>query len=219
MKKKDKRALESGIVAKTDVPGVRRGVTKQKVLWVAAVSVLVGFILGATVAILRTPKETKEITTTGPSQKEDQTDYEEAIRLAQSVLEKDPRNLEALIALGNAYFDTDRYQEAIDAYSRALAIDPKNADVRTDMGIMYRRLGQFDKALEAFRQAALDQPLHVNSRFNLGVVLKYDKKDYQGAIEAWEDFLRLEAILDPDDQRPTMVRQEIESMKASLTRK
>jgi len=146
-------------------------------------------------------------------------DYEEEIRAAKYILEKDRDNLQALISLGNAYFDTDQYQQAVEAYSKALSIDPKNPDVRTDMGIMYRKLGQFDKALEAFRQAARDQPMHVNSRFNLGVALKYDKKDFMGAIQAWEEFLKLESLLDPDDERPVMVRREIESMKASLANK
>ena len=115
--------------------------------------------------------------------------------------------------MGDAYFDTDRYQEAIDAYSKALAIDPKNPDVRTDLGIMYRKLGQFDKALETFRRAAQDNPTHINSRFNLGVVLKYDKEDFQGAIQAWEDFLK---VVPPDDERVTMVKKEIQDMKATF---
>jgi len=61
--------------------------------------------------------------------------------------------------------------------------------------------------------------MHVNSRFNLGVVMKYDKKDYPGAIQAWQEFLKLEELLDPGDERPIMVKQEIESMKASLSKR
>ena len=99
MKKRDKRALESGSAAKTDVPRVRGGVTKQNVLLIATVSLFVGFILGATVAILKTKKETKGIAVTAEPEKEEQANYEGDIRLAQSVLEKDPRNLEARIAL------------------------------------------------------------------------------------------------------------------------
>lgn len=219
MKKKNKVASQPEISVKSDFSAIRVGVRKQNVVLIAAVSLLVGFILGATVAILKMSRESEVVTSEGGSQKESPANYEEDIRLAKSILEKDPRNLEALITLGNAYFDTDRYQEAIQAYSRALAIDPKNPDVRTDMGIMYRKLGQFDKALETFRQAAQDQPLHVNSRFNIGIVLKYDKNDFVGAIEAWKEFLKLEELLDPGDQRPVMVRQEIESMKASLSKK
>jgi len=224
-KNNNKTLLQPEISMKSEAQIIRGGVSKQNVILISAVSLLIGFILGAVVAILKIQPmvEPKPASMVDPSVNESGKNitfsYEEDIRLAKSILEKDPKNLQALITLGNAYFDTDRYQEAIDAYSKALVIDPKNADVRTDMGIMYRRLGQFDKAIEAFRQAAQDNPMHVNSRFNLGVVLKYDKKDYSGAIKAWEEFLKLEQLLDPSDERPIMVRQEIESMKASLSKK
>jgi len=163
---KNKAISRPEIPVKSELQTIHGGVSKQNVILIAVVSILVGFILGATVAILKMSKEPKGVASTVQSQEEDRANYEEDIRIAKSVLEKDPRDLQALITLGNAYFDTDRYQEAIDAYSKALALDPKNPDVRTDMGIMYRKLGQFDKAIEAFRQAAQDQPLHTNSRFN-----------------------------------------------------
>lgn len=198
------------------------GVSKGNVILIAFVCLLVGFILGATVAILKTqpmvaPTPAPLVDPTGgESGKNITADYEGEIQLSKSILEKDPNNLQALTSLGNAYFDTDRYQEAIEVYSKALAIDPKNPDVRTHMGIMYRKLEQFDKAIEAFRRAVQDQPMHVNSRFNLGIVLKYDKNDFTGAIQVWEDFLK---VVPPGDQRATMVKQEIESMKPSLANK
>jgi len=216
MKRKNKAISQPEVPVKNESSAMRVGMSKQNVILITAVALLFGFVLGATVAILKTSREAKRIDLPGEVEEKNSASHEEDIRLAKSVLKKDPRNLEALITLGNAYFDMDRYQEAINVYSRAIAIDPKNPDVRTDMGIMYRRLGQFDKALEAFRQAAQDQPLHVNSRFNIGIVLKYDKEDFRGAIQAWEEFLKLEKLLDPGDERPLMVRQEIESMKASL---
>jgi len=216
MKKKNKAVSQPEIPVKSEPQTIHGGMSKKNVILIAFVCFLVGFILGATVAILKTTRDSKVVASTGNPQEESSVNHEEDIRIAKSILEKDPRDLQALITLGNAYFDTDRYQEAIDAYSKALAIDPKNPDVRTDMGIMYRRLGQFDKAIESFRQVARDNPMHVNSRFNLGVVLKHDKKDFLGAIQAWEEFLKLEPLLDPDDERPIMVGQEIESMKASL---
>jgi cytochrome c-type biogenesis protein CcmH/NrfG len=199
------------------------GVSKGTVIMISFVSLLVGLILGATVAILKTqpviaPTPAPMV---GPTVKESgkniiTADYEGEIRAAKSILEKDPNNLQALISLGNAYFDTDQYQQAIDAYSKVLSIDPKNPDVRTDMGIMYRKLKQFDKAIEALRQAAHDDPRHLSSRFNLGVVLKYDKGDFQRAIQAWEDFLK---VVSPDDERATMVKQEIEAMEAAVSKK
>ena len=219
MKKKNKAVSQPEILVKSEPQTNHGGMSKKNVILIAFVSLLVGFIIGATVAILKTSRASKVVASTGNPQEESSVNHEEDIRLAKSILEKDPKNLQALITLGDAYFDTDRYQGAIDAYSKALAIDPKNPDVRTDMGIMYRKLGKFDKAIQAFRQAAQDQPMHINSRFNLGVALKYDKNDLPGAIHAWEEFLKLEELLDPGDERPIMVRQGIESMKASLSKK
>jgi len=214
--KKNKATSHPEIPMKSEPSTIHAGVNKNKVVLISFVCLLVGFILGVTVAILKTSESSKGVASAGNPQGESPVNHEEGIRLAKSILEKDPRDLQALITLGNTYFDTDRYQEAIDAYSKALAIDPKNPNVRTDMGIMYRKLGQFDKALETFRRAAQDNPTHITSRFNLGVVLKYDKEDFQGAIQAWEDFLK---VVPSGDERATMVKQEIVAMKAALSKK
>jgi cytochrome c-type biogenesis protein CcmH/NrfG len=217
--KMNKTLSQPEILVKSEPQTIHGGVSKKNVILIASACFLLGFILGATVAILKTTKGNKIARPSEESQREASVDREEEIILLKTALEKDPNNLQTLIDLGDAYLDTDRYQEAIDAYSKALAIDPKNPDVRTDMGIMYRKLKQFDKALEAFRQAAQDQPMHVNSKFNLGIVLKYDKNDFAGAIQAWEEFLKLEPLLDPGDERATMVKEEIQAMKASLSKK
>jgi len=221
--KKNRKVSKSEIRLKSGSDNAHRGISRGNMILIAFVCLLVGFILGAAVAILKTssqpmvaPTAASMGPTTGGPGKNITVDYEEEIRLSKSILEKDPNNVQALINLGNVYFDTERYQEAIDAYSKALAINPKNPDVRTDMGIMYRKLGQFDKAVEAFRQAAQYDPRHLNSRFNLGIVLENDKKDFQAAIQAWEDFLK---VVSPDDERVTMVRQEIQAMKAAVSKK
>jgi tetratricopeptide (TPR) repeat protein len=137
----------------------------------------------------------------------------------KAILKRDPNNLQALIALGNDCFNSNQYQQALDAYSKALSVNPKKPDVKTKMGIIYRKLKQFDNAIAAFRQAAMDGPGHFDSRFHLGVVLRYDKKDFRGAIQAWEEFLDLKQFMYPDDERIEMVKKEIKSMKASLVNK
>ncbi len=130
----------------------------------------------------------------------------------QAILKNNPQNLQALIELGNAYFDTNQIDQAIEVYTRALKIDPQNADVRTDLGIMYRHKGDFERAIAEFQRAAQDDPNHINSRYNLGIVLLHDKGDLKGALAAWEDFLRLA----PSGPRADNIRLQIEKLKAMI---
>jgi tetratricopeptide (TPR) repeat protein len=106
-------------------------------------------------------------------------------------LAEDPNNLAALIALGNAYFDTGQWKKAITIYQHALHIDAHNADVRTDMGTAYRNLGQLDRALAEYRLALHHDPAHLNARYNMGIVFAYDRKDSRAAIRVWEELLAM----------------------------
>jgi cytochrome c-type biogenesis protein CcmH/NrfG len=125
------------------------------------------------------------------------------------ILKKDPRNLQALIEIGNLYFDTDQAEKSIKAYSKALEIDPANADVRTDMAIMFRKKGDFGRAVSEFKKAAQADPKHVNSRYNLGVVLLHDMGDIGGAVAAWEEYLKV----DPAGPRAENIRSQMGKMK------
>jgi tetratricopeptide (TPR) repeat protein len=139
-------------------------------------------------------------------------DLSKQIDILKAILKDDPKNLKALVELGNAYFDSDQMDKAIEIYTRALAIDPKDADVRTDMGIMYRKKGDFDRAVAEFKKAAESDSKHVNSRYNLGIVLLHDKGDLKGSIQAWDDFLRVE----PSGPRADNIRVQIGKMKEMI---
>ena len=136
-------------------------------------------------------------------------DMQKQISVLQSILKDDPKNLKALIELGNLYFDSDQLDPAIQAYSKALEIDPKNADVRTDLGIMFRRKKDYDRAIAEFKRAAEDNPNHANSRYNLGVVLLHDKGDIKGALKAWEEYLKVE----PTGPRADNIRRQLEKIR------
>jgi cytochrome c-type biogenesis protein CcmH/NrfG len=197
---------------------------KETVILIVVIAFLVGFISGATVAILRGTKGAEKTALVQKPQMappgapapapappaRDSIETASQIQTLKEIVKKDPKNLPAWVELGNLYFDTDQPKEAIDAYSRYLAVKPDNPDVRTDMGIMYRKLGQFDKALEEFRKAAQSDPKHVNSRYNIGLVLLHDKQDIRGAIKAWEEYLKV----DPNSERAQRIRAQMEKMKS-----
>ena len=197
---------------------------KETVILSVVIAFLVGFITGATVAILKGRKNDARPVATQPSaappamapaaplSSPSSEEVNPKIQALKDIVQKDAKNLSALVELGNLYFDTDQPKEAVEAYSKYLAIKPDNADVRTDMGIMYRKLGDSDRAMQEFRKAAQTDPTHVNSRYNIGVVLLHDKQDIKGAIKAWEDYLKA----DPNSERAERVKAQMERMRAMV---
>jgi len=197
---------------------------KETVILYVVIALVVGFVGGATVGILWMTKGTEKTAMVqkppmappgapAPAAAPPPRDTIEAtsqIQTLKEIVKKDPKNLPAWVELGNLYFDTDQPKEAIEAYSQYLTIKPNNADVRTDMGIMYRKLGQFDKAIQEFKKAAQSDPKHVNSRYNIGLVLLHDKQDIQGAVKAWEEYLKV----DPNSEKAQRIRAQIEKMRS-----
>ena len=102
-----------------------------------------------------------------------------------------PESAIAWTRLGNAYFDSDRYRDAIDAYGKSLEQNPNDPNVLTDMGVMYRRIDNPEEAVRSFERAMQIDPTHEMSRFNKGVVLFYDLREKQGAIDAWEELVKI----------------------------
>lgn len=122
-----------------------------------------------------------------------QTEIRNRIAGIEKMLEVNPGNLEALIQLGNDYFDTGNFEKAVGAYRKALAIDPRNTDVIVDMAIGYRRLGQPQEAAGHLKSALEIDANQAVALFNLGLIQRDDLKDYPAALDAWERFLKIAA--------------------------
>jgi cytochrome c-type biogenesis protein CcmH/NrfG len=122
---------------------------------------------------------------------------------------KDPNDYNALVKLGNVYYDGKQFPSAIAYYERALAIHPENPDVRTDMGTAYWYNGNADKAIEAMQASLKYRPGHPQTLFNLGWVRWQGKADPKGAIEAWQELLKA----NPDYPQKEQLEQYIAKAK------
>jgi len=191
-------------------------VKKETMLVVALVAVIVGFLGGVVFSAYKSGVGL-DGSAPGPSgqtaQKQDISN-----NLAQEIndLEKEislhPENIEALIRLGNLYFDTEQPGKAIMAYNKALELNPGNPDVLTDLGVMYRRKGQPLEAIKVFDKAIKIDPRHEASRFNKGVVLLHDLNDSEGAIMAWEKLVEVNPFARVHDNE--LVLELIKKIKA-----
>jgi lipopolysaccharide biosynthesis regulator YciM len=88
----------------------------------------------------------------------------------KAAIEKDPKNFDALVQLGDMYMDAAKFPQAIDYLERALAVHD-DANVRTDLGICYKQTGQPASALAEFERAAAMAPDQWQPLFNQAIVL------------------------------------------------
>lgn len=110
---------------------------------------------------------------------------EQTITYYEAIVEKNPGDRQAQLALGNAYFDKKEFAGAIKAYQAILAIDPKDINVRVDMATAYYYEGVYPVALTQFKKALEQDPNNVNALFNLGVVY-HSLARFKDAKEMWQ---------------------------------
>jgi len=132
------------------------------------------------------------------------------IQQARERVNKNPKDVQALIFLANANYDVQRYQEAEGLYRRALELDPENVQVRTDLSTALYRLGRPKEAVEELQRALAIDYHHETALYNLGMIKLVAFDDREGAITAWTQLK--EATKDPQlvaklDQMITQVRQ------------
>jgi cytochrome c-type biogenesis protein CcmH/NrfG len=127
---------------------------------------------------------------------------------------KDPKDYDSLVKLGDLFYDGKQFPNAIEYYQRALAIHPENPDVRTDMGTAYWYNGDADKAIAELQTSLKYRPGHPQTLFNLGWVRWQGKTDPKGAVEAWEELLKA----NPEYPQRQQVEQYIAKAKEHAAR-
>lgn len=128
-------------------------------------------------------------------------------------VEKDPKDVEAMAALGNANLALKRFDHAKEWYDRALKIDPSRTQTRMDLAIALRFLGKPDDAISELNRVLAKDPKNAGALYNLGVILLEDKHDQQKAIAKWEALMNAH----PDYPHATELRQVVESLKNPQT--
>ena len=127
---------------------------------------------------------------------------------------RDPKDFDSYVKLGNLFYDGKEFPPAIQYYERALLIHPDNPDVRTDMGTAYWYTGNAEKALAAMETSLKYRPGHPQTLFNLGWVRWQGKQDPKGAIAAWQQLLKA----NPDYPQRQQVEQDIAKAKEHASR-
>jgi hypothetical protein len=109
---------------------------------------------------------------------------------------RNPKDLAALVQMGDMEFDAQKYDKAADYLQRALALDPSNPDVRTDYASALHQTGHDLDALAQLDTVLRERPKFVNAVFNRGVVLQAIGRRTDAAA-AFRQFITLVPSSDP----------------------
>lgn len=177
-------------MAKNTSPGSHY-VSKQTLVTSVVVALMVGFFGGI---VFSAYKMKSGIPTAQPGGMPNNDGRAQMLQALEDKVRQNPNDVAAWIQLGHLNFDRNAVPEAIEAYEKALALQPENAPVRTDLGIMYRRAKRPEDAIREFDRAIVIDPKLENARFNKGIVLLHDLNDKAGAIQAWEELLKINPV-------------------------
>ena len=102
--------------------------------------------------------------------------FAEAKSRARNVLKHDPKNVDALVLLGNSLAGMKDTDEGIGVLARAVQIDPELAGVYANMGVFQLAQGEQGLAEQAFLKAVSVAPKSVQAHLNLGNFYKATKR-------------------------------------------
>lgn len=125
--------------------------------------------------------------------------------------ERNPKDADSRVQLGNLYFDAERYPEATQWYRAALDIDPKNVNASTDLGITYYYSDKPDEALKQFEHSLTLDPAHSKTLLNVGIVRAFAKEDLAGAAKAWERVIEVA----PNSPEARAAKQALDGLRSS----
>ena len=111
--------------------------------------------------------------------------FEKALSLLFEAKDHDPNNSRILYYLGLVYLAQKQPAEAARYLEQGLAIRPSDFFLQYQLGLAYFALGNYDKAAPLLFAVYKEQPMLDSLGFYVGY-LRYRKKDYDGALEAFE---------------------------------
>lgn len=205
----------------SDSAGASAGWSRVQSYALAAFCLLLGVLLGYLFRGSASPAPQAVASSAQPSPAADsQPDANAQAALSQATatlleaVNKNPRDYDSLVKLGNVLYDAKQFASAIQYYERALALHPENPDVRTDLGTAYWYAGDPDKAIAAMETSLKYRPGNPQTLFNLGWVRWQGKTDPKGAVQAWEDLLKA----NPNYPQRQQVEQYIAKAKEHAAR-
>lgn len=181
-------------VTKTRREGVARGF-----FW----AILVSFLLMTGYSLVAGGSDKRE------DKDHSQANLQQQVSQYKAALEKNPKDINTMIALGDIYLNSNNVRDAYQLFLQAVKVDPNNAHVLNDLGSIYQQIARYDEAINSYQRAYNSDPGHGSSLLNMALIYSQHKKEYPKAMELLQTFLSGS----PEPQLATKAEHEISRIK------
>ncbi len=175
-------------------PGARDDNRRRIAIGIGVVGlIIVAWVLGVSFGSGGSGAATSATTATSqPQQNADAKALQATIASLQDRLKQNPLDVNAMIDLGNSYYDAGQYSDAIPWYEKALQENPTNTDVGTDLGTAYFYSGNLDKAKAQWFKVLQQDPNKVQTHYNLAILYSHETPpDMDNAVKEWQTVIKL----------------------------
>lgn len=131
----------------------------------------------------------------------------EVIALAESILQQDAKNKEALLVLGDAAFEQMAFSQAVDFYQRYLELDPEDLRARTQYASALSFTKDFSGAVEQLQNVLEENPENFHAQAYLAITFA-QMGEVEKAAEAGEKAL----AVSPDEEAGARLRKFLNSL-------
>jgi tetratricopeptide (TPR) repeat protein len=121
-------------------------------------------------------------------------DYDTAISELKAILDKSPKDSNALYVIGMAYLKKKMWPEAIPPFLQVVDLSPKFAAAYYQLGVCYQQQKELQKALEYYQKAKDLDPSNPDIPYNSGLTL-FGLNRIDEALACFEKALSMK----PDD--------------------
>jgi Tfp pilus assembly protein PilF len=134
-----------------------------------------------------------------------------ATEMFRQALNRDDKNVEAWVNLGDSFNGMGYHAEAMSAYARANQLDPARAAVKARISREYEAIGDTVSARRYLEDAVKGNPSDASAHYALGAYLQR-MHDYPGAIREFQAFVDLSPAQD-SQEFVTQMRRHISALK------
>jgi type IV pilus biogenesis/stability protein PilW len=117
--------------------------------------------------------------------------FQQAYIEFQKALEINPKDKEALNAIGIVHLKFEDYEKAIEYFKRALKVDKNYSEASSNIGFAYEKTGNTDEAIASYKKA-IANPMYRNPEkaYNSLGRIYYRAGQYDMAIDSFKAALR-----------------------------